>query len=38
MKTAAIVPALNEEANIGRVLEVLLKSKDLDDVIVVDGG
>lgn len=38
MKVVAIVPALNEEANIGNVLKVLLKSKDLDEVILVDGG
>ena len=38
MKVAAIVPALNEEKNIERVLKVLLDSKDLDEVIVVDGG
>lgn len=38
MKVAAIVPALNEEANIGNVLHVLLNSEDLDEVIVVDGG
>lgn len=38
MKVAAIVPALNEEANIGNVLKVLLKSKDLDEVILVDDG
>ncbi len=38
MKVVAIVSALNEEANIGCVLKVLLKSKELDEVIVVDGG
>lgn len=38
MKVAAIVPAFNEERNIGRVLKILLKSKQLDEVIVVDGG
>lgn len=37
-KVAAIVPALNEEANIGDVLKVLLETKDLDEVILVDGG
>lgn len=38
-RVAAIVPALNEEANIGNVLKVLLESKDLDEVIlVVDDG
>jgi len=37
-KVAAIVPALNEEANIANVLRVLLGSKDLDEVMVVDGG
>lgn len=38
VKVAAIVPALNEEANVGNVLKVLLKSKDLDEVILVDDG
>jgi len=38
MKVAAIVPALNEEKNIGRVLKVLLESKNLNEVIVVDDG
>lgn len=38
MKIAAIVPAINEEENIGRVLKVLLDSKDLDEVMVADGG
>ncbi len=37
-KVAAIVCALNEEKNIGRVLKVLLNSKDLAQVIVVDDG
>lgn len=38
MKVAAIVPALNEEKTVGNVLKVLLKSKELDEVILVDGG
>ena len=38
MKIAAIVPALNEEANVGNVLEVLLSSKDVDEVILIDDG
>lgn len=38
MKVAAIVPALNEEENIGNVLKVLLASKELDEVILVDDG
>ena len=38
VKVAAIVPALNEEANVGTVLKVLLKSKDLNEVILVDDG
>jgi len=37
-KIAAIVPALNEEKNIANVLRVLLNSKQLDEVIVVDDG
>jgi glycosyltransferase involved in cell wall biosynthesis len=38
MKIAAIVPALNEEKNIGNVLKTLLESEDLDEVILVDDG
>jgi len=38
MKVAAIIPALNEGANVGNVLKVLLESKDLDEVILVDDG
>jgi len=38
MKTAAIVPALNEGKNIRKVLEVLLVSKHIDEVILVDDG
>jgi len=38
MKVTAIVPALNEEKTVGNVLKVLLQSKDLDEVILVDGG
>jgi glycosyltransferase involved in cell wall biosynthesis len=38
MKVAAIVPALNEEGNIANVLSVLLRSKDVDEVIVIDDG
>ena len=37
-KVAAIVPALNEGANVGGVLKVLLSSKILDEVILVDDG
>lgn len=37
-KTAAIVPAFNEEATIGNVLRVLLAAKELDEVIVVNDG
>ncbi|MCX6723861.1 MAG: glycosyltransferase [Candidatus Staskawiczbacteria bacterium] len=37
-KIAAIVPALDEEANVGKVLKVLLNSKVLDRVILVDDG
>ena len=37
-KIAAIVPALNEEANVERVLRVLLSSKDINQVILVDDG
>lgn len=38
MKIAAIVPALNEEKNIGSVLKTLLESEDLNEVILVDDG
>lgn len=38
MKVAAIVPAFNEEENIKDVLRVLLDSKELDEVILVDDG
>lgn len=37
-KVAAIVPALDEEANIADVLKVLINSKHLDEIIVVDDG
>jgi glycosyltransferase involved in cell wall biosynthesis len=37
-KVAAIVPAYNEEETIGDVLKVLLKSKELDEIIVVSSG
>jgi glycosyltransferase involved in cell wall biosynthesis len=37
-KVAAIVPAFNEEANISNVLKILLASKYLNDVILVDDG
>ncbi|MCX6718161.1 MAG: glycosyltransferase family 2 protein [Candidatus Staskawiczbacteria bacterium] len=37
-RIAAIVPAYNEEKNVGNVLKVLLSSKDLDEVILVDDG
>lgn len=38
MKTAAIVPAYNEEENIGAVLTVLAACKQLNEVIVVSDG
>lgn len=38
MKVAAIVPALNEEKNIGNVLKTLLGSEEIDEVVVVDGA
>ena len=37
-KATAIICALNEEKNIGRVLKVLLSSSDIGEVIVVDDG
>jgi glycosyltransferase involved in cell wall biosynthesis len=38
MKTAAIVPAYNEEPNIGAVLAVLKECRDLDEITVVNDG
>lgn len=38
MKIAAIVPAYNEGARIGRVLEVLQRVSEIDEVIVVSDG
>lgn len=38
MKVAAIVPAYNEEGNVGNVLKVLLVSPELDEVILMDDG
>ncbi len=38
MKTAAIVPALNEEDNVGNVLRVLLDCPDIGEVILIDDG
>ena len=37
-KITAIVPALNEETTVGNVLSILLGSKCLDEVILVDDG
>ena len=37
-KVAAIIPAFNEEKNIANVLKVLLSSKGLGEIIVVDDG
>ena len=37
-KVAAIVPAYNEETTIGVVLKTLLKSKELNEIIVVSSG
>ncbi len=38
MKTVAIVPALNEEDNVGNVLRALLGCPDIDEVILIDDG
>ena len=38
MKTAAILPIFNEEKTVANVLSVLLKSEQLDEVIVVDDA
>jgi len=37
-RVAAIVPAYNEAANIGRVLQVLNATPELDEIIAVDDG
>ena len=37
-KIVAIIPALNEEATIARVIKVLSDSKRFDEIIVVDGA
>lgn len=37
-KVSAIVPAFNEEARVANVLKVLLSSKYLDEVVLVDDG
>lgn len=38
MKIAGIVPAYNEEKNVGNVLKVLLDCPELDEVILMDDG
>lgn len=38
MKVAAIIPTLNEEKNIARVIESLQQSSLIDEIIVVDDG
>lgn len=38
VKITAIVPALNEEKNVGKVLKTLLESKVFNQVILVDDG
>lgn len=38
MKVAAIVPAYNEEQTIGSVLDVLVKDRSIDEIIVVSDG
>jgi glycosyltransferase involved in cell wall biosynthesis len=37
-KVASIVPALNEEKTVANVLKTLLKSEEIDQVILVDNG
>lgn len=37
-KVTVIIPALNEEKNIGKVLEVINKDKNVDEIIVVDNA
>ena len=37
-RVAAVIPAYNEEKNIADVLKALLKSPELDEIIVVDDG
>lgn len=38
MRAAAVIPAYNEESTIGRVVEVALAAKHLDEVVVVDNA
>lgn len=38
MKLSAVIPTLNEEASLGRLLERLRKTAGVDEVIVADGG
>ena len=38
MKVTSVIPAYNEENNIGNVLKVLVDIKALDEIIVVDDG
>jgi len=38
MKVTVVIPAYNEENNIGNVLKVLVGTKILDEIIVVDDG
>lgn len=38
VKVAAIIPAYNEEARIGKVLEVLQRVRQIDEIIVVSDG
>ncbi|MEW6623242.1 MAG: glycosyltransferase family 2 protein [Bacillota bacterium] len=38
MKASAVIPAYNEEYNIGRVLQVLVKVDLLDEILVIDDG
>jgi HAD superfamily phosphoserine phosphatase-like hydrolase len=33
-----VIPALNEEANIGKVIDIVKEVKEIDDIIVVDDG
>ena len=37
-KVAAVIPALNEEASIEKVLEAIKEVKEIDEIIVVDDG
>ena len=38
MKVSAIIPAYNEEKNIGRVLSVLIQIEEISEILVINDG